>query len=160
MTTLIITLILFNFFNFLFLPEEIELFLYKNESEKIIYFDSKLLFIWKQNILILQNCPAFFAQIFIPGVQGGSWGPPPKICTRASKNLATPLLFGIDLVNKLVSFISNISNSWLGLQQNCPKLLYRYLYLFLFKNFINKWPLHSKKNGDTLLIGNNKTNAL
>ena len=38
----------------------------QSESEKIIYFDSKLLFIWKQNIQILQNCPAFFAQIFIP----------------------------------------------------------------------------------------------
>ena len=69
------------------------------------------------------------------------------------------ILFGIDLVNKLVSFISNISNSWLGLQQNCPKLLYRYLYLFLFKNFTNKWPLHRMKNRDTLLIGTDRTSA-
>ena len=40
---------------------------------------------------ILQKLSAFFAQLFIPGIQGGSWGPPPKLCTRASKHLATPL---------------------------------------------------------------------
>ena len=29
--------------------------------------------------------------LFIHGVQGGSWGPPLKLCTRASKNLAMSL---------------------------------------------------------------------
>ena len=57
-------------FNFLFPPEEIERFFNKNESEKIIYFNSILLFIWEQNIQILQNCPALFAQLFIQGFKG------------------------------------------------------------------------------------------
>ena len=54
--------------------------------------NSKLLFIWDRNIQILRNCPAFFAQLYIAGAPGGSWGPPSKLCTRASENFATPLL--------------------------------------------------------------------
>ena len=67
------------------------IFFYKNESKKKNYFNSELLIIWEQTIQILQNCPAFFAQLFIQGVQGGSWDPPPKLCTRASKNLVMSL---------------------------------------------------------------------
>ena len=51
------------------------------------------MFVWDRKIQILRNCPALFSQLFIAisGVQGGSWGPPSKLCTRASKNVATPL---------------------------------------------------------------------
>ena len=45
---------------------------------------------------ISKNCPECFASFFIPGVQGG---PPPKLCTRAFKNLATPLDDGIDEIS-------------------------------------------------------------
>ena len=74
------------------------IFFIKKESEKIIYFDSKLLFIWKQNIGILQNCPAFshsFSYRGIKGVHGA------KLCTRASKNLATPLTGGHSAKNRM-----------------------------------------------------------
>ena len=36
------------------------------------------------------------------GISTGSWGPPPKLCTRASKNLATPLI-------KKMIFFTNLS---------------------------------------------------
>ena len=32
---------------------------------------------------------SFWTVLLIPGVQWRSWGPPPKFCTRASRNLAT-----------------------------------------------------------------------